>query len=150
MEAIKTVNLVKRYKNKIAVDGINLTVNEGELFALLGVNGAGKSTTIKMLSCLAKITEGEAYIMGKSVKTDALAVKQIMNVSPQETAVAPMLSVRENLELICGIYGDDRETAKKKTDKTIKDILAEYDVISCEEYLEVSRQHRAAHTAKII
>ncbi len=125
MEAIKTVNLVKRYKNKIAVDGINLTVNEGELFALLGVNGAGKSTTIKMLSCLAKITEGEAYIMGKSVKTDALAVKQIMNVSPQETAVAPMLSVRENLELICGIYGDDRETAKKKTDKTIKDFKME-------------------------
>lgn len=125
MEAIKTVKLVKKYKDKTAVDGIDLEVHEGELFSLLGVNGAGKSTTIKMLSCLAKITDGDACIMGKSVKTDALAVKQLMNVSPQETAIAPLLTVRENLELICGIYGDDKATAKRKAAETITEFKME-------------------------
>jgi ABC-2 type transport system ATP-binding protein len=103
--AIQTTNLVKKYGAKTAVDSLNLSVNQGELFALLGVNGAGKTTTIKMLSCLSKPTSGAATIMGHSILTDSHKIKEITNVSPQETAIAPNLSVKENLEMIAGIYG---------------------------------------------
>lgn len=105
MEAIKTVHLTKRYQDIIAVDDLNLQVEQGELFSLLGVNGAGKTTTIKMLSCLTKPTGGDAFLNGKSICKDPAAVKSIIAVSPQETAVAPGLSVCENLELMCGVYG---------------------------------------------
>ncbi len=120
MNAIETNKLTKKFKTKAAVDGLDLTVGQGELFALLGVNGAGKSTTIKMLSCLAKPSAGDARLMGHSVTDAQLKVKQIINVSPQETAVAPNLTVRENLELIAGIYGNDREKAKIMTDEIIE------------------------------
>lgn len=120
MEAIKTINLTKRYKNITAVDNLSLNVNEGELFSLLGVNGAGKTTAIKMLSCLTRPTEGDALILGKSIRTEAAAVKSVIAVSPQETAVAPALSVRENLELIAGIHGFSRE----KTAEKIKELSA--------------------------
>ena len=105
MDAIKTDALTKRYRDVVAVDKLNLTINEGELFSLLGVNGAGKTTTIKMLSCLTEATEGDAYLFGKSIRKNAAEVKSIIAVSPQETAVAAGLSARENLELICGVYG---------------------------------------------
>ncbi len=105
MQAIRTENLTKRYKDITAVDRLNLTVEKGELFALLGVNGAGKTTTIKMLSCLTKPTDGDAYLHGKSILNDIAAVKSIIAVSPQETAVAPNLSVQENLGLMCGVHG---------------------------------------------
>ena len=114
MEAIKTVNLTKKYKDVTAVDSLDLTVGKGELFSLLGVNGAGKTTTIKMLSCLTKPTDGDAFLMGKSICTDTAAVKSVIAVSPQETAVAPGLSVRENLELICGVHGFSKEKREKK------------------------------------
>jgi len=120
MIAIEAKSLTKKYKNITAVDGLNLTIEQGELFALLGVNGAGKSTAIKMLSCLTKPTEGDAVLLGDSIIDAPQAVKQKINVSPQETAVAPNLSVRENLELIYGIYGHDRVSAKKKTNEMIK------------------------------
>ena len=119
MNAIETKNLTKRYKEKTAVNNLNLTVREGELYGLLGVNGAGKSTTIKMLSCLTRPTEGEAYVMGYSVSGESDKVKAIMNVSPQETAVAAKLSVRENLEFIAKIYGSDKRTAKAKAQEMI-------------------------------
>ncbi len=121
MEAIRTENLVKQYKDKTAVKGLDLTVHQGELYGLLGVNGAGKSTTIKMLSCLTRPTEGEAYVMGYSVSGESDKVKAIMNVSPQETAVAAKLSVRENLEFIARIYGCDKKQAKEKADRIIED-----------------------------
>lgn len=121
MIAIQTENLTKNYKDKIAVDNINLTIEEGEIVALLGVNGAGKTTAIKMLSCLTKPTRGTATLMGHSVINEPIKVKEIINVSPQETAVAPNLSVRENLEFICGIYGHNKEISKKRTDKIIED-----------------------------
>jgi ABC-2 type transport system ATP-binding protein len=121
MTAIETKGLSKTYKATRAVEDLNLTIEKGELFALLGVNGAGKTTTIKMLSCLIKPSSGDATLMGNSVVTSPLKVKEIINVSPQETAVAPNLFVRENLELMCGIYGYDSKTAREKTDKTIKD-----------------------------
>ena len=105
MTAIEISGLTKKYKDVTAVDNMNLKIEEGELFALLGVNGAGKSTLIKMLSCLAAPTSGDAKIFGLSILTEASEVKKRINVSPQETAVAPNLSVRENLEFIAGIYG---------------------------------------------
>ena len=105
MTAIETSALTKKYKDLTAVNALDLSIGEGELFALLGVNGAGKSTLIKMLSCLAEPTSGDARIFGHSIITEAHEVKKLINVSPQETAVAPNLSVRENLEFIAGIYG---------------------------------------------
>ena len=100
---IRIENLTKAYKDVVAVDNLNLTVNQGELMALLGVNGAGKTTTIKLLSCLTRPTSGDAFLDGKSIRTDA--VKSIIGVSPQETAVARGLTAQENLELICGVHG---------------------------------------------
>ena len=114
MQAIKTENLVKRYKEIIAVDRLNLEISEGELFSLLGVNGAGKTTTVKMLSCLTKPTEGDAFVGGYSITKEPEKVKSLIGVSPQETAVAPNLSVWENLELICGIHGFSKEKTKEK------------------------------------
>ena len=105
MTAIKIIKLTKSYKNLVAVDNLNLEIKQGEIFSLLGVNGAGKTTTIKMLSCLTQPTGGDALIFGKSIIDNPLDVKKLISVSPQETAVAPNLSARENLELICGVYG---------------------------------------------
>lgn len=104
MLAIETNNLTKRYKEKTAVNGINLKINQGELFALLGTNGAGKTTTIKMLSTLILPTDGEIKINGLDIVKDRQKIKEILNVSPQETAIAPNLSVKENLEFMAGVY----------------------------------------------
>lgn len=115
--AIETRSLTKKYKSLTAVDSLELTVNNGEFFALLGVNGAGKTTTIKMLTCLTAPTSGDAYLNGHSIETDRDEVKRITNVSPQETAVAPMLTVRENLEFISGIYGASHAEAVAAAEK---------------------------------
>ena len=114
MIAIQTINLTKKFDTKTAVNSLNLSINEGELFALLGVNGAGKTTTIKMLSCLAAPTSGDAVLLGDSIISNPYAVKEKINVSPQETAVAPNLTVKENLELIAEMYGSDKKSAKLK------------------------------------
>lgn len=115
VKAIKTKNLVKKYKELIAVDKLNLSVEQGELFSLLGVNGAGKTTTIKMLSCLTKPTDGDAFLNGSSIISDTADVKSMIGVSPQETAVAPNLTVKENLELMCGVHGFLKEKRRQKT-----------------------------------
>lgn len=117
MEAIRTENLSKRYKDVTAVDSLNLRIEKGELFALLGINGAGKTTTIKMLSCLTQPSGGDAIIGGKSILRESLEVKRQIGVSPQETAVAPNLSVRENLELMCGLFGIAKEKQREKVDE---------------------------------
>ncbi len=114
MDAIKTTELVKRYKNLTAVDRVNLDIRQGELFALLGVNGAGKTTVIKMLSCLTKPSSGDALVGGYSVTGETEKVKRLIGVSPQETAIAPNLTAEENLALICGIHGFSREKAREK------------------------------------
>ena len=114
MDAIRIENLTKKYKDVVAVDGLSLTVRQGELFSLLGVNGAGKTTTIKMLSCLTTPTEGDAYLHGHSIRTETAEVKRIIAISPQETAVAPNLSVTENLELMCGVHGFDKAKQQAK------------------------------------
>ena len=115
MDAIKTSALTKRYGDITAVDRLNLEIKQGELFSLLGVNGAGKTTAIKMLSCLTKPTGGDAYICGHSITAEPDKVKRLIGVSPQETAVAPNLSVLENLELICGIHGFSKDKTRAKT-----------------------------------
>ena len=126
MYAIQTTGLVKRYKNLTAVDQLDLKIRQGELFSLLGVNGAGKTTVIKMLSCLTKPTMGEALVGGYCIIKDTEQVKQLIGVSPQETAVAPNLSVRENLELICGIHGFSRE----KTMEKVQEVSGQFDLQS--------------------
>ncbi|MBP3605370.1 MAG: ABC transporter ATP-binding protein [Clostridia bacterium] len=120
MPAIETRNLTKKYKDITAVDELSLTVEEGELFSLLGVNGAGKTTTVKMLSCLSAPTQGDAFIFGKSIRTETAAVKKQIAVSPQETAVAPGLSVKENLALICGIHGFSKEKTAEKIEEVTR------------------------------
>ena len=126
MQEIKTVELVKHYKNLTAVNKLNLEIRQGELFSLLGVNGAGKTTTIKMLTCLTKPSDGDAFVGGFSITTQSEQVKQLIGVSPQETAVAPNLSVKENLELICGIYSFPKE----KTKKTIEELCGRFSLDS--------------------
>ena len=119
MDAIRIEGLTKRYKDVVAVDELCLQVKKGELFSLLGVNGAGKTTTLKMLSCLTAPDDGDAFLLGKSIRTDATEVKKLIAVSPQETAVAPGLSVQENLELICGVHG----FTKNQTQERIRQIV---------------------------
>ncbi len=120
MDAIKIDGLTKKYKDIVAVDNLNLSIRKGELFSLLGVNGAGKTTTIKMLSCLTQPTSGDAFLLGKSICKDAVAVKSMIAVSPQETAVAPGLSACENLQLMCGVHGFNREKQNTKITELIE------------------------------
>ncbi len=126
MNAIEIHDLTKRYKDVTAVDHLRLSIPAGELFSLLGINGAGKSTTIQMLSCLVCPSSGSATLLGKDIVKDTQAVKSILGVSPQETAVAPNLSVQENLELLCGIHGFSKEkTAQKVAELTEQFHLSE-------------------------
>ena len=119
MNSIEINKLEKVFKDLVAVNKIDLSIKEGELFALLGVNGAGKTTTIKMLSGLIKPTSGDATILGHSINKEIFEIKKIINVSPQETAVAPNLSVRENLEFIAGIY--EMDDISSRVNKIIKE-----------------------------
>ena len=116
--AIEIKGLFKRYGKITAVNGIDLTVKEGELFALLGENGAGKTTTIKVLCTLTGYDSGEAKVCGYDVKKEPGKVRKTINVSPQETAVAPNLTVTENLVLIASLYGTGN--AAEKANEMIK------------------------------
>lgn len=128
MNAIKTINLTKKYKDKIAVNNLNLEIKDGELFSLLGVNGAGKTTTIKMLSCLIKPSSGDAFLLGDSIIKDSSKVKEKINISPQETAIAPNLTTIENLETMARIYGSPKEEAKEKA----KDMMKKFKLMEVE------------------
>lgn len=122
MYAIETCDLTKKYGDLIAVDKLNLKIEQGELYSLLGVNGAGKTTAIKMLSCLTKPTSGEAFVYGESVLKEPSKVKSVIAVSPQETAVAPNLTAKENLELMAGIHG----FSKNKTIQKITELSEQF------------------------
>ena len=122
MQAIQTIELVKQYNKLTAVDKLNLEIEQGELFSLLGVNGAGKTTIIKMLTCLTKPSGGDALVGSYSITKQSEQVKRLIGVSPQETAVAPSLSVKENLELICGIHGFPKE----KTIRRIEELSGQF------------------------
>ncbi len=119
---IELKGLRKEFGSKVAVKNLDLRIPEGSLYALLGVNGAGKTTTIRMLTGLTKPTGGEAYVMGHSISSELDEVKKLVNISPQETSVAPNLTVRENLEFIAGIYGFD----KAKTVEKVQEMLAQF------------------------
>lgn len=118
--SIEIKGLRKEFGNKVAVNDLNLQIPEGSLFAMLGVNGAGKTTTIRMLTGLTQPTAGEALVMGHSITKDLSEVKKIVNLSPQETSIAPNLTVRENLEFIAGIYGFDKAKVKAKTEQMLE------------------------------
>jgi len=113
--AIQTFSLSKKFGYLVAVDNIDLSIKEGELFSLLGPNGAGKTTAIKMLCCLLRPSSGTATIMGRDINEDSMAVKQIIDVSPQETAIAEHLNAWENLSLIGGIRGLAKKEVKKRS-----------------------------------
>lgn len=117
--AIQTQGLTKRYGDRIAVNALDLTVYDGEIFALLGMNGAGKTTTIKMLTGLTPPSSGTATVEGHDVVRDAEAAKMLLNVSPQETAVAPKLTVRENLEFVSLLYGATRDEARTRAQEML-------------------------------
>jgi len=119
---IELKGLRKEFGSKVAVKNLDLRVPEGGLYALLGVNGAGKTTTIRMLTGLTKPSGGEAYVMGHSISDELDEVKKLVNISPQETSVAPNLTVRENLEFIAGIYGFD----KTRTEEKVRQMMAQF------------------------
>lgn len=124
MDAIVIRNLTKKYRDITAVNELNLSVHDGEIFSLLGVNGAGKTTTIKMLSCLTQPTSGDAILRGKSITADTQAVKTMIAVSPQETAVAPNLTVKENLEFMAGVHSFSKEKTKAK----VAELISQFDL----------------------
>ena len=108
MSIVEVQDLRKQYeppKGVVAVDGVSFDIAEGEIFSLLGPNGAGKSTTISMLSCLLRPSGGDASIAGHSVTSDAQAVKELIGVVPQDIALYPDMSARENLVFWGKMYG---------------------------------------------
>lgn len=120
MNSIEIKELSKSFKNRKAVDSLSLEIESGKIFGLLGQNGAGKTTTIKMLCGLLAPDSGDALIEGNSIVTELQKVKQLVSVSPQETAVAKKLTVFENLEFIAEIYGDKKSEAKKKAEAMLE------------------------------
>lgn len=119
MNAIETNNLTKYFGEKCAVDHLNLAVPQGELFALLGVNGAGKTTAIRMMTCLSHPTEGSCAICGHSCREEGDRVKALIGISPQDTAVAENLTVMENLHFMARVYGLDKAGAKAACEEII-------------------------------
>jgi len=128
MIAIETINLTKIYGDKTVIHDVSLTIKKGELFSLLGVNGAGKSTLIKMLSCLLKPTSGNAFVSGYDLMKEADQVKNVIAVSPQETAIAANLTVYENLELMAGVHG----FSKKERERKVTEIMHTFSLIPYE------------------
>ena len=120
MKAVEAVKLTKKYKTRTAVDGIDFHVEKGELFALLGVNGAGKTTTIRMLCCLSQPTSGQAIVCGHDTMKEGNEVKRLIGISPQDTAIAENLTIRENLTMVAMIYGFSSEKVSAKTEEMIK------------------------------
>lgn len=111
MIAVKIENVKKSYKDTKALKGVSAEIKSGELYGLLGLNGAGKTTLISVIAGLIKADDGDITVDGKSVKTDSDEVKRIIAVSPQETAVAPNLTVKENLEFFAELYGKPKDRA---------------------------------------
>jgi len=118
--AIQTFSLSRKFGDLVAVNSIDLSIREGELFSLLGPNGAGKTTAIKMLCCLLRPCSGTATIMGHDIQKDAIAVKKVIDISPQETAIAEHLNAWENLSLMGGIHGFAKEEVKKRSEELLE------------------------------
>jgi len=120
--AIKTNNLTKIFGSRIAVNSLNIEIKQGEIFSLLGRNGAGKTTTIKMLCCLLRPTSGNASVMNFSIKENSQKIKEIIGVSPQDTAIAEHLSTWENLLLMGGVFGLKMDESKRRA-KNLMELL---------------------------
>ena len=150
MEVIKIKKLTKKYKDITAVDGLNLTINEGELFSLLGENGSGKTTTIKMLSCIVKPTSGDALIDNNSIIDNEINVKKIIGVSLQESAVALNLTVKENLDLICQIHKFSKQKSKEKIDLLSKQFNLEEILNKKAKFLSGGYQRRVSIAMALI
>ena len=122
MNAIEIRGLSKAYGEKMVVDGLTMDIRRGEFFSLLGVNGAGKTTAIRMLTGVVRPDAGDAWLMGRSILSESSAAKRMIAVSPQESAVAPKLSVVENLEFIAEIYGFGRTEARKRAQEMLSEM----------------------------
>lgn len=122
MNAAELISLRKEYKNITAVKDVSFTIKDGEVFSLLGMNGAGKTTILKMLSCLTKPTKGDALVYEHSIVKEPEKVKELIGISPQENSFAKKLTVEENLRFMCGIYGMDKE----KTNKNVESIIEQF------------------------
>ena len=125
MNAAELISLRKEYKKLVAVKDVSFEIKDGEVFSLLGMNGAGKTTILKMLSCLTKPTSGDALVYGKSVTKEPDKVKELIGISPQENSFAKKLTVEENLRFMCGIYGMDKKKTDENTERIIKDFSLE-------------------------
>jgi ABC-2 type transport system ATP-binding protein len=120
LPVIKTDNLTKRFNDLTAVEGLNLTVAKGELFGLIGPDGAGKTTTMRMLTAIMDPTAGEAWIMGRNTVAEAEAIKEVIGYMSQRFGLYPDLTVLENIHFYADIYGVPQ---KGRTDK-IDELLA--------------------------
>ncbi len=118
--AIQVQDLKKSFGDHQAVQGVSFDVRQGEIFSLLGPNGAGKSTTISMLAGLLAPTSGDASIMGHSIKTDGANAKKALGVVPQDIALYPDLSARENLDFWGKMYGLRGKQLKQRVDETLQ------------------------------
>ena len=119
MNAIRMKGLEKRFGEKTAVYPLDLEIPHGEMFGLLGVNGAGKTTALRMLCGLLMPTAGEAWVNGHHILTETQKVKSCIGVSMQETAIAPLLTAEENLRMMAGLYTADKRRAREDTEKVI-------------------------------
>lgn len=118
-EVIKVTDLVKRYKELVALDHLNLSIEEKEIFGLLGPNGSGKSTAINCILSLLQYDNGEVVINGKKMTPHAYDIKAQIGVVPQEVAVYEELTVRENIDFFCGLYIKDKKLRKQYVDEAI-------------------------------
>ena len=116
---VKVSNLVKRYKELIALDNFSLEIKKGEVFGLLGPNGSGKSTTMNCVLSLLSYDKGEIEVFGEKMAHDRYDLKARIGVVPQNVAVYDELSVIENIDYFCGLYVKDKETIKKYVEDAI-------------------------------
>ena len=119
MNAIEVLDLHKSFGETKAVQGVDFTVQQGEIFSLLGPNGAGKTTTISMLSCLLRPDEGDARVMGHSIRGEQMGVKSVLGVVPQEIALYEDLTARENLSFWGKMYGLRGGALKARVDEVL-------------------------------
>ena len=120
MNVVETKNLTKFYGKECAVEKINFSINKGEIFGLLGPNGAGKTTTVSMFSCLIKPTDGDAIICGYSILSKSLDVKKRIGVVPQDVALYPTLTAKENLIFWGQMYGFYGKNLKNRVDEVLE------------------------------
>lgn len=150
MNSILTKDLTKKYKNFTAVDNLNLEIKKGELFGLLGVNGAGKTATIKILTGLTQPSSGKGFINDHDIIKDRNIIKSIIGVCPQETAIANNLTVKENLELMCGIHEFSKEKNQDKTNSLLKDFRLTEIMDKKSQYLSGGYQRRLSIAMALI